>query len=146
MASVVNRANGPYQPSGVPCPREVDVNFNNIMIGTDDAERLVDYYTKLFGEPAMSDGGYTGWQIGSGFMAVGPHSEVHGKNTAPGRLLWNIESQDVKADFDRFVAAGAIVVREPYNFEEQPDAWVATIADPDDNYFQLMSPMGPPEG
>jgi predicted enzyme related to lactoylglutathione lyase len=59
--------------------------------------------------------------------------------------MWNIESQDVKADFDRFVAAGANVVREPYNFEEQPDAWVATIADPDDNYFQLMSPMGPPD-
>jgi predicted enzyme related to lactoylglutathione lyase len=121
------------------------MNFNNIMIGTDDAQRLVDYYTKLFGEPAMSDGGYTGWEIGSGFMAVGPHSEVHGKNSSPGRLLWNIESQDVKADFDRLVAAGAIVVREPYSFEEQPDAWVATLADPDDNYFQLMSPMGPPE-
>jgi predicted enzyme related to lactoylglutathione lyase len=121
------------------------MNYNNIMIGTDDAQRLVDYYTKLFGEPAMSDGGYTGWEIGSGFMAVGPHSEVHGKNSSPGRLLWNIESQDVKADFDRLVAAGAIVVREPYSFEEQPDAWVATLADPDDNYFQLMSPMGPPE-
>ncbi len=38
------------------------MNFNNIMIGTDDAERLVDYYTRLFGEPAMSDGGYTGWR------------------------------------------------------------------------------------
>jgi predicted enzyme related to lactoylglutathione lyase len=25
------------------------------------------------------------------------------------------------------------------------EGWVATFADPDDNYFQLMSPMGPPE-
>ena len=121
------------------------MDFNNIMIGSEDPQRLVDYYTKLFGEPTMSDGGYTGWRLGSGFMFVGPHSEVHGKNSAPGRLMWNIESQDVKADFDRFVAAGANVVREPYNFEEQPDTWVATIADPDDNYFQLMSPMGPPD-
>ena len=121
------------------------MDFNNIMIGSEDPQRLVDYYTKLFGEPTMSDGGYTGWRLGSGFMFVGPHSEVHCKNSAPGRLIWNIESQDVKADFDRFVAAGANVVREPYNFEEQPDAWVATIADPDDNYFQLMSPMGPPD-
>jgi predicted enzyme related to lactoylglutathione lyase len=24
-----------------------------------------------------------------------------------------------------------------------PDSWIATLADPDDNYFQLMSPMSP---
>jgi hypothetical protein len=45
-------------------------------------------------------------------------------------------------------AAGAIVVREPYSFDEITDAantWIATLADPDDHYFQLMSPM-PMEG
>ena len=91
----------------------------------------------------MSDSGYTGWQIGSGFVTVGPHSEVHGKNAAPGRLIWNIETPDVKGDFERLKAAGAIVVREPYEFEEAPGSSIATLADPDDNYFQLVSPMGP---
>ena len=119
------------------------MNFNSILIGSEDPQRLVDYYKKLFGEPAMGDGGYTGWLIGSGFMTVGPHSEVKGKNTQPGRFLWNIETADVKGDFDRLKAAGAIVVREPYSFEAFPDAWIATLADPDDNYFQLMSPMSP---
>jgi len=117
------------------------MNFNNILIGSEDPGRLADYYTKLFGKPAMSDGGYTGWQIGSGFIAVGPHSEVKGKSIHPGRIIWNIESADVQSDFDRLVAAGAIVVREPYSFEELPNTWIATLADPDDNYFQLMSPM-----
>ena len=121
------------------------MDFNNILIGSDDPQRLVDYYTRLLGEPTMSDGGYTGWQIGSGFMSVGAHSEVHGKNAHPGRIIWNIETGDVRGEFDRLVAAGAIVVREPYNFEDFPDAWIATLADPDDNYFQLMSPMGPTE-
>ena len=65
----------------------------------------------------MSDGGYTGWAIGAGFVAVGPHSEVHGRNTSPGRLIWNIDEADVKGVFERFKAAGAIVVREPYEFE-----------------------------
>ena len=118
------------------------MNFNSILIGSEDPQRLVEYYTKLLGEPAMSDGGYTGWQIGTGFVTVGPHSEVTGKNAQPGRLIWNIETADVKSDFDRFVAAGAIVVREPYRFEEM-DGLIATLADPDDNYFQLMSPMEP---
>jgi predicted enzyme related to lactoylglutathione lyase len=119
------------------------MKFNSILIGSEDPQRLVDYYTKLFGEPGMSDGGYTGWQLGEGFVTVGPHSEVKGRNPQPGRMIWNIETSDVKADFDRFVAAGAVVVREPYSFEEMPDSWIATLADPDDNYFQLMSPMGP---
>jgi predicted enzyme related to lactoylglutathione lyase len=119
------------------------VNFNSILIGSDDPQRLVDYYTKLFGEPAMSDGGYTGWLLGSGFVTVGPHSEVTGRNEQPGRLIWNVETPDVQGEFARMQGAGAIVVREPYGFEGYPDSWIATLADPDGNYFQLMTPMEP---
>ena len=122
------------------------MNFNSILIGSEHPERLTAYYTKLFGDPLFSEGGYTVWRIGSGAVTVGPHSEVHGTNDQPGRLIWNIESDDVQADFDRFKAAGAIVVREPYTFEEEPGSWIATLADPDDNYFQLNTPMGSPEG
>jgi len=122
------------------------MDFNSILIGSDDPERLVEYYTKVLGAPVFGDGGYTAWKIGSGFVTVGPHSEVHGKNAEPGRIIWNIESKDVKADFDRMKAAGAIVIAEPYAFEVPPDASIsttsiATLADPDGNYFQLMSPM-----
>jgi predicted enzyme related to lactoylglutathione lyase len=120
------------------------MNFNSILIGSENPQRLVDFYTKLFGEPAWSDGGYTGWLIGSGAVTVGPHDQVTGKNPQPGRLIWNIESPDVKGDFERFKAAGATVVRDPYTpgQEEQDDeGLIATFADPDDNYFQLTSPM-----
>jgi predicted enzyme related to lactoylglutathione lyase len=119
------------------------MNFNSILIGSDDPQRLVDYYTKLFGEPAMQDGGYTGWLIGSGFVSIGAHSEVKGMNAHPGRLIWNIETPNVKGEFERMTAAGAIVVTEPYSFEGYPDSWIATLADPDDNYFQLVTPMEP---
>lgn len=118
------------------------MNFNSILIGSEDPKRLADYYTRLFGQPTMSEGTYTGWLIGSGFVTVGPHSEVHGKNDAPGRLIWNIETPDVRGEFERLKAAGAIVVQEPYGFEDAPGAAIATLADPDDNYFQLVSPMG----
>jgi predicted enzyme related to lactoylglutathione lyase len=120
------------------------VNFNSILIGSEDPQRLVGYYSGLFGKPAMEDQGYAGWQLGSGWVTVGPHDQVHGKNAQPGRLLWNIESTDVKGDFDRLKAAGAIVIREPYVMGEGSEqGTIATFADPDDNYFQLMSPMGP---
>ena len=122
------------------------MNFNSILIGSDDPDRLAAYYTALFGEPTWNDGGYTGWMIGSGAVTIGPHSEVKGSNAHPGRNNWNIESPNVAGDFERLKAAGAIVIREPYSFEGAPDSRIATFADPDDNYFQLMSPMGPPEG
>jgi predicted enzyme related to lactoylglutathione lyase len=117
------------------------MDFNSILIGSEDPGRLIEYYTKLFGKPEYADDTYAAWKIGSGFLSVGPHSEVKGKNAAPGRLLWNIETKDVAGDFARMKEAGAIVVVEPYEFEGAPGSLIATFADPDDNYFQLMTPM-----
>jgi predicted enzyme related to lactoylglutathione lyase len=117
------------------------MNLNSILIGSEDPQRLVAYYTGLFGEPGWADGGYTGWQIGTGSVTVGPHDEVKGQNAHPGRIIWNIESPDVKGDFERLKAAGATVIREPYGPDEAAEGWIATFSDPDDNYFQLMSPM-----
>ena len=117
------------------------MNLNSILIGSEDPQRLVDYYTKLFGEPGWKEGDYTGWQIGTVGIFVGHHDQVQGKNAHPGRIIWNIETPDVKGDFDRLTSAGATVVREPYNPGGPPEALVATLSDPDDNYFQLVSPM-----
>jgi predicted enzyme related to lactoylglutathione lyase len=48
----------------------------------------------------------------------------------------------VRGDFERFKASGATVIAEPYGSEDDPDqGLIATFADPDNNYFQLMSPM-----
>jgi predicted enzyme related to lactoylglutathione lyase len=119
------------------------MDFNSILIGSEDPQRLVDFYSTAFGEPGWSEGGYTGWQIGSGNLMVGPHDQVKGKNAQPGRLIWNLQTPDVKAEFDRLVAAGATVVQEPYNpAGDDSETLICTFADPDDNYFQLATPMG----
>jgi predicted enzyme related to lactoylglutathione lyase len=119
------------------------MNLNSLLIGSENPKRLVEYYTKLFGEPSWSDGGYTGWQIGSGSVTIGPHDQVKGKNPAPGRMIWNIETSDVKGEFAKLTAAGATVVKEPYQMGEPPgqEMWITTFSDPDNNYFQLMSPV-----
>ena len=123
---------------------EIRVNFNSILIGSEDPKRLADFYTKLFGQPTWDMGGYIGGQLGAGSVTVGPHDQVKGRNDMPGRLIWNIESADVKGDFDRFKAAGATVVADPYTMEgDESGGLIATFADPDGNYFQLNSPMAP---
>ena len=117
------------------------MNFNSILIGSEDPKRLVDYYRKLLGEPTWDENGYTGWMVGSGAVTIGPHDQVTGRNPQPGRLIWNIETADVRGEFDRFKLAGALVVREPYGMDDSSDDAIATFEDPDGNYFQLMSPM-----
>ncbi|HYM84282.1 MAG TPA: VOC family protein [Candidatus Dormibacteraeota bacterium] len=117
------------------------MNLNNVLIGSEDPGRLAEYYTKLFGEPGWSEGTYTGWRIGQGGLIVGPHDQVHGRNGEPGRIIWNIETPDVDGDAERFRQAGAEVVREPYAPDVDGAARIATFADPDGNYFQLVSPM-----
>jgi predicted enzyme related to lactoylglutathione lyase len=117
------------------------MDFSGILIGSENAPALVDYYTKVLGAPSFVQDPYTSWQIGSGFVTVAPHSEVKGRNASPGRIIWNIETKDVAGEFDKMKAAGAIVITAPYEFEGSPGSSIATLADPDGNYFQLLSPM-----
>jgi predicted enzyme related to lactoylglutathione lyase len=117
------------------------MNLNGVLIGSENPQRLTEYYTTIFGKPTWEGGDYRGWQIGTGWMSVGPHDQVHGKNAHPGRVIWNIETEDVKGDFERLKTAGAAVVQPPYQPGEAPEGWIATFSDPDDNYFQLLSPM-----
>jgi len=119
------------------------MKLSGVLIGTEDPQRLKDYYTKLFGKPSWEDGGYFGWQFGEEGIAFGAHDEVKGRNREPGRIIWNLESTDVKGEFAKLKAAGAAVVREPYTMGEGNN-WIATLSDPDGYYLQLMSPMPVP--
>ena len=47
--------------------------------------------------------------------------------------------QRLKEEFDRIKKLGAEVISEPYKMGEG-NFWIATLADPDGNYFQLMTP------
>ena len=116
------------------------MNLNSILIGSENPDALTAYYTKLFGAPTWDEGGFKGWQFGNGGVMVGYHDQVKGKNASPGRIIWNIETPDVKERFDELKAAGGTVVQEPYRPGDE-DMWVCTFSDPDDNYFQLVSPM-----
>ena len=117
------------------------MNFNSVLIASEDPGRLSEYYTKLFGPPGWDHGGFKSWQIGSGWLTISPYPTVSGKSSDAGRVMWNIETPNFQADFDRLKAAGATLVREPFNPGGLEGAQVATFADQDGNQFQLMTPM-----
>ena len=115
------------------------LNLNSIMLGSHQPEVMAEFYEKVFQKkPDMSDGGFTGWTVGNCFFGVGEHSEVKGKAKEPQRVILNMETKEVKEEFERMKSIdGAEVIKEPY---EMGGAWIATLADPDGNYFQLMTP------
>jgi len=111
------------------------------MIGTKQAIALAAFYEKILGRPADmvdADNGFWGWQVESAFLSVLDHSEMRGNAKDPGRVMFNFETPQVKEEFERIKALGGTVVKEPYQMGE---GWIATLADPDGNYFQLVSPM-----
>jgi predicted enzyme related to lactoylglutathione lyase len=117
------------------------LNLNSVMIGTKQASALVAFYEKLLEKPAeMTDqeNGFWGWQVGSTYFSILNHSEMGGKTKDPGRVMFNFETAQVKEEFERIKAFGATIIREPY---EMGGGWIATLADPDGNYFQLVNPM-----
>jgi predicted enzyme related to lactoylglutathione lyase len=117
------------------------LNFNSVLIGSEDPKALSEFYAKVLGEPSWEDGGFVGWMVGSGGVMIGPHSEVKGRNEMPGRMILNFETADVKGEFERIKGLDVPVEREPYQPDAAQDMWLATFQDPDGNFFQLASPM-----
>jgi predicted enzyme related to lactoylglutathione lyase len=118
------------------------LNFNSIILFTEDPKSLTEFYKKVFDKkPDMEMENFYGFIAGTTFLSIGPHDKVHGKSQNPERIMMNFETTDVKGEFERVKSAGATVIAEPYQMGEGADAaWIATFADPDGNYFQLVTP------
>ena len=118
------------------------LNLNSVMIGTKRPQELATFYEQVIGKPAdmvEREQGFYGWQVGSAFLGILEHSKMDGTTKDPGRVMLNFETPQVQDEFERIKALGAVVIAAPYQIGE---GWIATLADPDGNYFQLMSPMG----
>ena len=117
------------------------LNLNSVMIGTKQPHALVAFYEKVFEKPADmvdAENGFWAWQVGNMYLGLLQHSEMGGNTKDPGRVMINFETPQVKDEFERIKAAGGAVIHEPY---EMGQGWIATLADPDGNFFQLMNPM-----
>ncbi len=117
------------------------LNFGSVLVFSEDPKRLADFYERIFQKnPDWSEDGYYGFRAGNGVIMFGPHDKVHGRSANPERVLFNFESKDVKGEFERIRKLGAAVVAEPYQPGEDANMTIATFSDPDNNYFQLVTP------
>lgn len=117
------------------------LNFGSVLVSSEDPKRLADFYKMVLQkDPDWSENGYYGFKAGNGAIMFGPHDKVHGRNANPERVLFNYETGDVKREFERLRTLGAAVVAEPYSPDEDGNMLIATFSDPDNNYFQVVTP------
>jgi predicted enzyme related to lactoylglutathione lyase len=89
-------------------------------------------------------GGWTAWEAGDGFLTVGPRTELTGQRTERGPVVIGFVTEDVPGEFSRLTKAGAQVVRAPFHPADDPEGWLAFLADPDGNRLQIMWPTQGP--
>lgn len=118
------------------------LNLNSLLLFSENPQKLVDFYKKVLeSDPEWEGGDFVGFKAGDGFLTIGPHGKVKGVSKNPERIMFNFETTEVEGEFERIKKLGAKVIAKPYHPDEDPKFLIATFADPDGNYFQLITPM-----
>lgn len=115
------------------------LTLNSFLLYSEEPKKLVDFYRQVLArDPDWEEEGFSGFELGCSTLIIGLHSKVHGQSTSPERMIFNLETEDVPGEFARMKGLGAKVIADPYSLDHH---MIGTLADPDGNYFQVVSPM-----
>lgn len=106
-------------------------------IWSEDLNRLLPFYRDVVGlQAGVAAPGFVlfGDQTAPA-LAIGTHSEVHGRTAEPARHMVGLITDNIQADTARFKAAGVRFLEEPN--DQGGGFWLATFEDPDGNLIQL---------
>src|SRR5262249_60001889 len=103
---------------------------------SEDLNTLLPFYRDLLGLPvAIQIPGFVVLgKLGAATLALGTHSEVHGRNTDPARHMVALETDDVDAEWKRLRAAGVEVIEDP---TDSGQLRIATLREPQRYLVQL---------
>jgi predicted enzyme related to lactoylglutathione lyase len=113
-------------------------------IWSEDLNNLLPFYRDVLGFKVGTEapGFVVFGDLTAPALALGTHSEVHGKNLDPARHMVGIATDDIKAEWKRLKDAGVEFVEDPKDYG---NLWLATFKDPEGNLVQLLqfSARGP---
>ncbi|HEU4760000.1 MAG TPA: VOC family protein [Dehalococcoidia bacterium] len=106
-------------------------------IWSEDLNSLLPFYRDVLGlSVGMETPGFIVFgDTNAPAVALGTHSEVHGRTRDPARHIVGFDTDDIEADCARLKAAGVEFIEEP---NQQGDLWIATFKDPEGNLLQLF--------
>lgn len=120
------------------------LGLESILIGSSNAKKLGKFYKDVLGLKSTEemefgeDNSYgIGFDLGKGAgLFVMDHSKVKGKSKLPDRIMFNLEVDDIEKEIKRLKKAKVKIVQDIYHVENY--GMIATLEDPDGNYFQLV--------
>jgi len=109
-------------------------------IWSEDVKNLLPFYRDVLGlKVALESPGFVVLgELGSPALALGTHSEVHGRNTDPARHMVALWTDDARTDWKRLKEAGVEFVEDPTDYA---NVRIATLKDPEGNLIQLLEPL-----
>ena len=109
-------------------------------IWSEDVKNLLPFYRDVLGLKVgfESPGFVLLGEPGAPALALGTHSEVHGRNADPARHIVGLATDDVRTDWKRLKAAGVEFIEDPTDYGNMR---IATLKDPEGNLVQLLEPL-----
>ena len=113
--------------------------FSGVSLWSADLNNLLPFYRDTLGlKVIMESPGYV--VLGSNspdspWLGLGTHSEVRGQNGDPARHMVGLNSDDIKADWQRLKEAGVEFIEDPNG---DGNVTIATLKDPEGNLVQLF--------
>lgn len=118
--------------------------ISTILIWSEDFRQLSKWYQDILGFPVIEEIDHpqdTGILLdtgkGSPALWIGKHSEVHGKNQDPNRIMMNLSVDSVSETYQLLVSKGVRFLGEPFKAPTF-DSYFATFYDLDGNTLQLI--------
>ena len=109
-------------------------------IWSEDVKNLLPFYRDVLGLKVgrESPGFVVLGELEAPALALGTHSEVHGRNTDPARHMVGLATDDVRTDWKRLKSAGVEFVEDPTDYA---NVRIATLKDPEGNLVQLLQSL-----
>ncbi len=111
----------------------------------DLTKNLLPFYRDVIGlKPRLESPGFVIFgDADAPALALGTHSEVHGKATDPARHMVALEVDDIAAEHKRLKAAGVDFLDAPAKAGPEDGAPImTTLRDPEGNLIQLIQLSG----
>lgn len=121
-------------------------NISTILIWSEDYKKLADWYLDVFNLKVVEElnhpqdtGVLMKFPNAGPSLWIGQHSEIHGTNKDPFRIMFNITVDSIDKAYELLLAKKVLIIAKPFKAPTF-DKYFVTFSDPDGNTIQLIGP------
>ena len=122
--------------------------IESVLLFSENAKKLAAFYRDVVGLSAGMEGEMGEgeelfeFNLGNCSLYIMDHSDIRGKSKDPKRMFINIEVDDIEKEMARLKKHKVRVIKDAYHVQDY--GLVATLEDPDGNYFQFVQVRATP--